>query len=134
MNREFDEPESWCVWSTEQAMLFEKYLTNNFIVTSFRKLHIQFKNNYRSDRCLGRYFLEKYMTNVDPKNKKLDRQLVKQQRELALEDCSSAIRHHSEQIHISQKSVIKKLSEICTVGLYSVKFILQLIRLHLRED
>lgn len=134
MNREFDEPESWCVWSTEQAMLFEKYLTNNFIVTSFRKLHIQFKNNYRSDRCLGRYFLEKYMTNVDPKNKKLDRELVKQQRELALEDCSSAIRHHSEQIHVSQKSVIKKLSEICTVGLYSVKFILQLIRLHLRED
>lgn len=79
-HRDLDMPETYCEWGTEQAMLFERYLTNNFIVCSFREMGICSKFEHCTNRGIGHRFLEKYIVNVDPKNESLDRVLKKERK------------------------------------------------------
>ncbi len=75
-NVNFDYPDTYCSYTTEQALAYNKIITNNFIVVPFEMLNIKTKFPQEWGISYSK-FVELYMLNVDPKNTEFDKYLLR---------------------------------------------------------
>lgn len=112
-HKNFDLPESYHEWTTNQALTFEKYFANNFIINSKR-------GGEGRDPSL---YLREYMINVDPQNIALDKVFLIEREKLAISKYITEFNADLSNCFSPIKKVFKWIAEPFAASYYGLRLL-----------
>lgn len=112
-HKNFDLPESYHEWTTNQALKFEKYFANNFVVNSKG-------TGGGKDSSL---YLREYMINVDPQNTDLDRLFLIEKGKASISKCIAEFNVDLSNCFSPIKEVFTWITEPFAASFYGLKLL-----------